>query len=201
MIRKKSKNNRHKSKVSKLLFGGEPRRVLVLCQRRTGMSGKDDSRYRVEDIIIPKINKVIRDILGEDTVITYMSDIYEHQGTVDINCLLDGRTDCSKQFISENINSFDLIIFQTCPCAWMDYNIIHSLLKTNGILGITAFPSEIIDVLSQEMLNKTVIEHIPVSLFVRQESSNTDILTYIKKQGKNGGKYRKQSKRNKQDLM
>lgn len=196
MVHKKSKNNRHKSKVSKLLSGGEPKRVLVLCQRRTGMSGKDDSRYRVEDVIIPKINKVIHDILGDDTVITYMSDIYEHQGTVDINCLLDGRTDCSKQFISENINSFDLIIFQTCPCAWMDYNIIYSLLKNNGMLGITAFPSEIIHDLSPEMLTRSIIEHIPVSLFQRQESSNTDILTYIK-QELIGGKYRKKSKRNK----
>ncbi len=92
------------------------KKVLIICQRKTGFEDKL-STDRVEDTIIPKINLVISHLLGnnDDISIVYLSDKKDRDGTVDVNCDLNGITSCSKEFIAKNRNSFDLIILQTCP--------------------------------------------------------------------------------------
>jgi hypothetical protein len=106
------------------------KQVLVLCQRKTG----NDWLGKVEDKIIPSIKNVVENLIGSDYDITYMTYIKDTTdlreiGECDINCKLDGITECSKNFISENKKSFDLIILQTCPFIVMDYGIIYNLLK------------------------------------------------------------------------
>jgi len=97
---------------------------------------------KVEEIIIPYIENVVKKLIGSDYNITYMTKMTQ-LGEIDINCELDGITECSKKFISENKNSFDLIILQTCPFILMKYSIIYDLLKPSGILGITSYPRDI----------------------------------------------------------
>ena len=118
--------------------GGDTKKVLVLCQRKTGRSITDD--YNVEDVVVPRIAELIQRLFGANTEIIYMTKLTsQYQGTVDIDCYLDGKTECSKEFISKNANSFDLIILQTCPLI-LNFDILINLLKPTGMIGFTAFP-------------------------------------------------------------
>ena len=55
--------------------------VLVLCQRK---SGKIESRLYssndVEELIVPRINEIVQQQLGNDTNIKYLTDM---KGTID----------------------------------------------------------------------------------------------------------------------
>ena len=197
--RKISKNN-----MNKLLIGGEPKKkVLIMCQRKTGFE-EDWRTDRVEDTIIPKINLVISRLLGnnDDISIVYLSDIgYEYRkGTVDVNCNLDGITACSKEFIAKNRNSFDLIILQTCPFFLMDYHILHNLLKPNGILGVTVFPNGILFQKYGFNNEQHLIPYVPKDLFELETSDDfyisQNILQFRKIQPLVGSN-KKKSKRNK----
>jgi hypothetical protein len=199
-MKKKSRTTNGKRIINKLLIGGEPKKVLVLCQRKTGLS-ESVTPYKVEDEIIPKINLLISILLGNDDIsIIYMSSIDPSKGTVDINCLLNGETECSRTFISENKNSFDLIILQTCPFFLMKYSILHSLLKPNGMLGVTSLPKKIMgeDQIFQSI--KCALTHIPIELFEIEGNDDffiTQNITLYRKIERDGGMNKKKSKRNK----
>ncbi len=90
---------------------------------------------------MPKITELIQKLLGSETETIYMTAMKDDMSeTVDINCYLDGITPCSKEFISKHINSFDLIILQTCPFKFFNFDNIINLLKLTGIIGFTKFP-------------------------------------------------------------
>ena len=199
---KKSRTNKSKNIINKLLIGGEPKKLLVMCQRRTGTMGMGVYTVdRVEDIIVPKINLLIRNLFDNDNVsIIYLSSIKPSEGTVDVNCELDGVTPCSRRFIIENRNSFDLIILQTCPFIWMDYHILHSLLKPNGMLGATSVPGEILFQDRKYSYLTSIIQHIPQELFELEISDNFYIsqnILLFRKIERHGGSNKKKSKRNK----
>jgi len=185
----------NKNRINKLFIGGKPKKVLVLCQRKTGLSN-GLIKYNVEEIVIPKINELVQGLIGDVHTITYMTDMRGYEGTVDINCKLDGVSECSKSFISENANSFDLILLQTCPYSMMEYNILHTLLKPTGIIGITALPNEIKgDLFSSEHI-ALLISHIPPHLFKVENTDNLNIIIFTKIPN-DGGNYKKKSKKNK----
>ena len=169
-----------------------------MCQRKTGFTNllRID---KVEDIVIPKINLLISRLLGNDDIsIVYISHINKSDGTVDINCDLNGITACSKEFIAENINSFDLIILQTCPFRLMDFHILHNLLKPNGILGTTRLPSEIMFRENKFTYLETIIPFIPNDLFELEVSDDFYISQHIilfRKIERHGGAYKKRSRR------
>jgi len=163
--------------------------VLVLCQRKTGIhySGK----WNVEDIIIPEINNIVKKLIGSVHKITYMTDMTEEtgHGTIDIDCKLDGLTDCSKDFIVKNKNTFDLIILQTCPFILMDYPILYNLLKKDsGIVVLAAFPSNILD--RNTTIESTIKKEYP-GLFTYQEDKDNGIIILKKIIEKSDGKRRK----------
>jgi hypothetical protein len=175
--------------------------VLIICQRKTGFEDKL-STDRVEDTIIPKINLVISHLLGnnDDISIVYLSDKKDRDGTVDVNCDLNGITSCSKEFIAKNTNSFDLIILQTCPFFLMDYHILHNLLKPNGILGVTVFPNGILFQKYGFNNEQHLIPYVPKDLFELETSDDfyisQNILQFRKIQPLVGSN-KKKSKRNK----
>ena len=174
----KSKTNKGKH-INRILIGGESKKVLVMCQRKTGLM----SRLRtdtVEDIVIPKINLLISHLFGNDDIsIVYLSHINSQEGTVDINCNLNGITQCSKDFIAKNRNSFDLIILQTCPFSVMNYHILHSLLKPNGILGTTGLPDEMMFREQNFSYLEYLIPFIPNDLFELETSDDFYISQHI----------------------
>jgi hypothetical protein len=134
--------SRKNNKKNYNLNGGEPKKILVLCQRKTGKTnpGKEDE-YLVEERIIPEIARIINSLMGTDNITIYMTTLGDGNGTADINCYLDGITQCSIDYIEEHNNSFDLILLQTCPFKLIKYDIIYRLLKPNALLGLILFPN------------------------------------------------------------
>ena len=140
---------RKKTIKHKLLKGGDGKKVLVLCQRKTGKRHpfSPDDKETVEETVTPIINGYIDTLMGTNTTnttIIYLTKITsEHPGTADYDCLLRQRdSPCATNFIAEHGNSFDLIILQTCPFIYFDYDIIHSLLKPDGYLGLMVVPNK-----------------------------------------------------------
>jgi hypothetical protein len=116
---------------------GEHNSVLVLCQRKEGIINGDKNR-RVENIVVPKIEEFVSKFFQKNTTIEYLVD---NVGG-DYNFQLDNRSDESKKFINEHIEHYSLVILNTCPFYMMPYELIFKILKNDGLMALTAFPSE-----------------------------------------------------------
>lgn len=160
------------------------KKVLILGQRKTGIYNYL-TKENVEDIIIPKITEIVEELVGIDYKIIYISDItgYDKSSTVDINCNLDNVNECSKVFISANKNSFDLIILQTCPFIFLNYNILYNLLKYYGKIGLTSFPKQfkiLFNDKARELQNNCIRRAIQTNLFQQIDYDNDNIIIYNK---------------------
>ena len=155
--------------------GGETKKVLVLCQRKTGKT--NITKLEVEVEVVPKITVLIQKLLGTDTTTIYMTRMNKDTpGTVDIDCNLDGITECSKEFIKEHRNSFDLIILQTCPIIFLNLNIITNLVKPGGMLGITSFPNKYI----KNFFHDKIICELSSKNLIQDSRSTDDVLLFTK---------------------
>lgn len=179
--------------------GSESNKVLVLCQRK---KGNDIYGQSIQNVI-DKINNVVQQLIGNNYNITYMSKLTEEiKGEVDIDCRLDGITDCSKKFIEENTGSFDIIIIQTCPFQIMNYNIIYNLLKPNGIMVLSSFPINI-----TKLFFKTqpiAIASIESSNFILEDNNKIEeIIIYkkVKRDGRKSKRNRRKSKRSRKHYL
>ena len=189
MFNKKSRKN---NKKQNFFIGGEHKKALVICQRTKGLTIKKEL---VEEIIVPVLNSYIHTLLGQDCTIIYVTDISQNnQGTADYDCHLQIGTPCTTEFISRHGNSFDLIILQTCPFKLMRIDIINSLLKPDGYLGLTITPSKWSDLIPIEIEREKIfiINHFKSMNFVL-ESENSNIIL-LKKNTQNAGKKDKKRK-------
>jgi hypothetical protein len=141
------------------------KKVLILCQRKSGpiyvgQNSKGEEKYdTTEAHIVPKINKLVQELITTDYDIDYLSTLEgEHsEGEVDIQGFLSlgenqkgiltlknkGNEKIStRDFIQQNKGSYALIILNTCPFVYMDYNIIYDLLAADGLMAFTAYPRE-----------------------------------------------------------
>lgn len=173
---------RKKTIKHKLLKGGDGKKVLVLCQRKTGKRHpfSPNDKKTVEETVTPIINGYIDTLMGTNTTnttIIYLTKITsEHPGTADYDCLLRQRdSPCATNFIAEHGNSFDLIILQTCPFIYFDYDIIHSLLKPDGYLGLMIAPN-FWDKEPMNTTKKLIIPHIQSKNFVLHSEESPAIL-------------------------
>ena len=123
------------------------KKVLVLCQRKTGPL--HFTPRRVEEIITPKIETLVEKILEtDDYTIEYLSDKIGHEeGDVDILGSLEkiASDEFTNDFLSKNKNSYSMIILNTCPFSLMPYPVIYKLLVENGLMAFSAYPSNIKD--------------------------------------------------------
>lgn len=169
-LKYKQKYLKYKQKYIQALTkqkGGDTKNILVLCQRKTGRDSLN--KYNVEDEVVPKITELIQTLLGHDTRIIYMTKLdKKNPGTVDIDCYLGDESECSKKFIGEHNNFFDLIILQTCPFIFFNYDIVINLLKPKGMLALTSFPEPFdkekfllfpYDSVITKLTSKNLIEH------------------------------------------
>ncbi len=117
--------------------------VLVLCQRKSGISSSTSYEGDVKDIVIPKINELVREHLGSDVHIEYLTKMAANEGESDYNFSLDSYPDNNqaKEFIANHKEFYSLIILNTCPFKYIDYKLIHNLLEPNGIMIFTIFPN------------------------------------------------------------
>jgi hypothetical protein len=168
----------------------EIKKVLVLCQRKKGIDEKD---RKIEEVIIPKITNVIEKLMGKNYSVTYMTDMTKMEnGETDIDCLLNGETECSKKFIEENKGSYDLIILHTCPFRFIEYNIIYNLLKPTGKLVLSSLPGNIITDYDFFKTQPDAIKNIKSSNF-QLVAKSEGVIIYIK--NTDGKRSRRKSKR------
>ena len=152
--------------------------VLVLCQRK---SGKIESRLYssndVEELIVPRINEIVQQQLGNDTNIKYLTDMKgTMDGSADYNFSLDSYNPEAREFISTHIGFYSLIILNTCPLVYMDFKIIYDLLKPGGIMSFNTFPNTSANVfLPEEKIRKidTLFENIGKNLYSKKQSGGS----------------------------
>lgn len=157
----------------------EIKKVLVMCQRKSG------ENFLIEQQVVPKIYEVVYSLLGYGNSyfdIKYVSGItrnkiHEREGegneenleNVDYKLELtyaNALTDANvRQFIEDNINSYALIILNTCPYSLMDFRLIHDLLEPNGLLFFSAFQENVYNMILNEKEIGDIAEkekHLPV---------------------------------------
>lgn len=182
--------SRKKIIKNNLLKGGTHKKVLVLCQRKTGILSSIGSQSQlVEETITPLINRYINIVMGPDTTIIYLTKIDpDHPGTADYDCYLQNNSPCTIDFISEHGNSFDLIILQTCPYKLFNYEIVHTLLKQDGYLGITTAPNNWNYEKITAKLKFELIQHILSKNFVLHGTDEGPEIILFKKNIQSAGK-------------
>ena len=152
--------------------------VLVLCQRK---SGKIESRLYssndVEELIIPRINEIVQEQLGSDTNIKYLTDMKgTMDGSADYNLTLNSYNLEAKEFISNHIGFYSLIVLNTCPFIFMDFKIIYDLLKPGGIMSFNTFPNTSANIfLPEEKIREidTLFENIGKDLYRKKQSAGS----------------------------
>jgi hypothetical protein len=128
-------------------------KVLVLCQRKSGLliSKHDD---KVEDKVVPKINDIVKKLVGDNYTIEYLSNTTNLEGEVDIEGILNYKKKLilnnenekvitTEYFIKKNKGSYTFIILNTCPYVIMNYSIIYDLLSDDGFMICSSFPEDI----------------------------------------------------------
>jgi len=121
------------------------KRVLVLCQRKQGIQ----SRLDVKDTIVPMIHTLVDNIIGAGATIEYLSKLTQNiRGVVDYDFELNnvrGTPDIEKtnEFIERNRKQFSMIIMNTCPVAYINFNIIEELLDDNGYVILALYPKSV----------------------------------------------------------
>lgn len=116
-------------------------RVLVVCQRKTGVYiQKDLDVILIEDVIIPQIEAFVGAIVPHASI-EYLSAMFENEGTVDYKIELGKDTDKSREFTDQNKGAYKAILLQTCTLVIMDKAVpyLYELLDDDGLLFITAF--------------------------------------------------------------
>ena len=161
------------------------KKVLVLCQRKTGPL--HFTPKRVEEIITPKIDTLVKNILGtDDYTIEYLSDKRGHEeGDVDIEGSLEKNEsdEFTSDFLSKNKNSYSMIILNTCPFSLMPYPVIYKLLVENGLMVFSAYPSNI-----KDTQYKFKLYIPPADRFSNITTDDMDAVMYKKIQKQSAGK-------------
>lgn len=193
MVKRISRKNNN---IYNILEGGEHKKVLVLCQRKTGPRSSIDSKLElVEETITPVINRYINMVMGPDTTIIYLTSINsDYPGTADYNCYLQMNSPCTMDFISEHGNSFDLIILQTCPYKFFNYEIVHTLLKPDGFLGLTNAPYNWNYEKISAKIKSEIIRHVLSKKFVLHGTDESPEIILFKKNIQSAGKNYKRRK-------
>ena len=115
------------------------KKVLILCQRKQGLDALDAlGASNVKDSVIPLIEKYVEKVLGPGATIEYLTN--GEDDTVEYNFTLEKRNSKAVEFVAENRSQYSLIILNTCPLAFMDYELIYSLLEPGGFMVFQSFP-------------------------------------------------------------
>jgi hypothetical protein len=196
------------------------KRVLVLCQRKVSKLTKD--REKVESVV-SLIDEYIalntpvgthEDIRVKVEYLTYHS--FEPQHAYADHIFLLSRTQQYghesnltekevdlENFIKEHNNTYDVIILNTCPLPWLDYNLIHQVLKSDGVLVVKLFgnpessPSKEKDKSVVNNIKKNT-QNIPSHLFTKLDGQFSGHYTYKKIETQAQGRKLKTTKRKRQ---
>ena len=101
-------------------------KVLVLCQRRKGVSNELNS-------INERIHQLAHNLVG-DAEINYVSSKSGYTGEVDMEFDFDDN-----EKTSALDTDYSLIICNTCPFPQIKYRLIHHHLRNGGYLALTVY--------------------------------------------------------------
>jgi len=202
------------------------KRVLVLCQRKVSKLTKD--REKVESVVslideYIALNTPVRapvgtpdDIRVKVEYLTYHS--FEPQHAYADHIFLLSRTEHYgnesnltekkvdlENFIKEHNNTYDVIILNTCPLPWLDYNLIHQVLKSDGVLVVKLFGNP--ESSPSKEKYKSVVnniekntQNIPSHLFTKLDGHFYGHYTYKKIETQALGRKLKTTKRKRQNI-
>lgn len=111
-----------------------PIKILVLCQRKSGRC--DLSNATVERTIIPNIEKYLSNYLHTtDYKIDYLSslDTPNPDDEVDFNMEIGDNAEFNN-FLKEHNNYYSIIVLNTCPYRFINYDYISQMLCNNGVV-------------------------------------------------------------------
>jgi alkylated DNA repair dioxygenase AlkB len=158
--------------------------VLVLCQRKEGFTNE----INIQDQLIPKLEQIIKNFLIEKTDddnadIKYMTELDSNPNNkADYNIkLLDFNSEAIK-FCDQHSEFYDLIVLQTCPFQYMDYNLIKNILKKGGYVIFVAVQATGV----LYTLNKYIVTNLPKMFkdgcFIHSTSDIPKLITFQKLQ-------------------
>ena len=185
------------------------KRILVLCQRKSSLIPQDE---QIVAKVVNNLETYIKTLFGEDATIEYLT---HHAGEIHTNYAdhmfplsrsetLFGVGEIHKNnmeklntFLETNNKKYDVIILNTCPLLWLDFNMIHELLKSGGILVVKEFRESNItgERAVDKIINISVRGDVPDNLFTKQHNSPYGFYSYIKIETAQGKKSKKTYKR------
>ena len=168
------------------------KKILVLCQRKSGWLYAGDTYLKIENTVAPRINMLVSSLVGDDYYIEYLSSIAENDtqdnvlstGKVDIEGLLkkgmvltlnENEKIPVSDFIAQNKGIYDLILLNTCPFTSMDYELISQLLAADGLMVFTAYNA------SERKINIERLKDVPIKFFTLADThGDGEVLIYTK---------------------
>ena len=177
----------------KLLKPRTHKRVLIMCQRK--VSNLTQHVNSVEKAV-SDINTYIKTHFGEDATIEYLT--YHHQephenyadhifelsqnnnayGLNPDKSIIDKKEQIIN-FMKDHNEYYDIIILNTCPIRWLDFDMIYKILREDGILIVKLFGNQ---ESSPKQLSHKILDEITskTKSFIKQEDSFFGNLTFKK---------------------
>ena len=165
----------------KLLKPRTHKRVLIMCQRKVSNLPYDKSVAKA----VLDIDTYIKTHFGEDAKIEYLTynDKESHEAYADHMFELSQHNVYGLNFMTHHNESYDIIILNTCPIKYLDFDMIYKILREDGILIVKFFgnkqssPKRLIP---QKLLDEFTSIITSKSLFIKQEDSVFGNLTFKK---------------------
>ena len=184
------------------------KRILVLCQRKSSLIPQDVQNVAT---VVNNLETYIKTHFGENATIEYLThharethtNYADHMFPLSRDEILFGVGEIHTNNMEklntflDTKNKYDVIILNTCPLIWLDFNMIHELLKSGGILVVKEFgksnPTGERD--DDKIINISVRGDVPADLFTKQHDSPYGSYSYIKTETAQGKKSKKTYKR------
>lgn len=108
--------------------------ILIICQVKSGKC-EEDPTLQIENTIIPKINRFLRNFLNQPYHIEFLSAV-DDNALVDYNIDINNYTQ-NESFFQNHNNYYSMIILNGCDVKNIDFKNISELLCENGLLVIS----------------------------------------------------------------
>jgi len=113
-------------------------KVLVLCQRKSDENGPSTT--------VPLIHMMLDYFFpGQEYEVEYMSSMASvaySEDSVDYAFNLREYEPKSMEFVQDHAKYYSLVLMNTCPFLGMNYDMIEKILKDDGRLVASAFPTK-----------------------------------------------------------